>query len=98
MDMGSLTPWVYLGFPIRNLFEVMKVIWHPNSGLSCNSRGDSKPGPKSNHTASTLAPRTIPGWHLLVPTEHLDKPLFDTIIIYASDMYIPNPYCAWLKI
>ena len=55
--------------------EVIKVIWHPNIDLSCNSRGNSNPGPKSNHTASTLAPRTMPSWHLKVPTEHLDKPL-----------------------
>ena len=55
--------------------EVIKVIWHPNRELSCNSRGDGNPAPKSNHTASTLAPPTTPDWHLKVPPEHLDKPL-----------------------
>ena len=51
-------------FQSGTFLEVIKVIWHPNSGLSCNSRGDCNQGPKSNHTASTLPPRTIPGWHL----------------------------------
>ena len=44
--------------------KVTKVIWHPNRGLSYNYKGDGNPAPKSNHTASTLAPRTTPDWHL----------------------------------
>ena len=51
-------------FQSGTFLKVIKVIWHPNRGLSCNSRGDGNPAPKSNHTASTLAPRTIPDWHL----------------------------------
>ena len=62
-------------FQSGTFLEVMKVIWHPNRGLSCNSRGNGNPAPKSNHTASTLAPPTTPDWHLKVPPEHLDKPL-----------------------
>ena len=64
-------------FESGTFLEVIKVIWHPNRGLSCNSRGDGNSAPKSNHTASTLVPRTIPYWHLKVPAEHLDKPCIE---------------------
>ena len=62
-------------FQSDTFLEVIKVIWHPNKDVSCNSKGNGNPTPKSNHTASALAPRTIPDWHLKVPVEHLDKPL-----------------------
>ena len=43
-----LSPWVHLDFPVGHFFEGVKVIWHPNRGLSCNSRGVCTPEPKSN--------------------------------------------------
>ena len=51
-------------FQSDTFLEVIEVMWHLNRGVSCNSRGDDNPPPKSNLTASTLAPRTIQDWHL----------------------------------
>ena len=64
------------------LMEV-KFVQYPNRGLSRNFSArklattgiklSANPAPKSNYTASTLAPQPMPGWHPKVPVRHLDK-------------------------
>ena len=44
------------------------------------------PAPKSNHTASTLAPQPMTDRHLKVPAKHLDKPLFPKLAFKVNSV------------
>ena len=71
---------------MRHYLKEVKYVRNPNRDLSKNFLArisGQTPGiklsanqaPKSDHAASTLAPQSMPDWHLKVPARHLDKPL-----------------------
>ena len=53
----------------------------------------ANPAPKLNHSASTLAPQPMPGWHLKVPARHLDKPL----VLSISEIFPDIDICKILQ-